>query len=559
MKKQLKLVALLLVVMMLVALMAGCNNNDNQESSSEPSSAVDSGDDLEGDDSNQDGDADGALTEITLPIVDETVTLKYWVIQAASNLGSSMKDYGDSEAYIELENRTNVHIEWINPVAGTEKESFNLLFSSGDMPDIIATAAPTYMYSAGPEAAVQDGYFLDVTELAKQYAPNYMALINSSEQLTKDTVTDNGIRWGFTSIYQEPRLGNWGPAIRQDFLDAVGMDMPITYDDWYEVLTAFKNELGIEAPLYIDNEGLSLYSDWLAGFGVGKAFYQVDGTVKYGPVEDGFGEYIETMSKWYAEGLIDQSFSIREPMGMPSDDMVLNDKIGAAALFATWCGNEYYPSRGAVNPDFMLVGASLPVKNEGDVTHLRAPDEWTRDTVTVVSATSEYPEIAVQWIDYQFSEEGAFLMSYGVREGESYVIDADGTPAFGPLVLNNPDGLTQSEARTLYTSFTPLHEDYNRLMKARSEVQLGAMYTWTQETSLNDWQLPLSLTMTADENKQYAVIMGDITTYVQETVVNMIMGTASVTFDEFRSQLDNMGIQDAIAIYQQAMDRYSQR
>ncbi|MDL2232124.1 extracellular solute-binding protein [Ruminococcaceae bacterium OttesenSCG-928-L11] len=504
-------------------------------------------------------EGDAPLTEITLPIVDEPITVRYWYPMSSSNLGQ-MKDYGDSEAYIELAKRTNINVEWIHPVGGTELETFNLLFASSDMPDIMFTSTEEgnkYMYASGPEAAVTDGYFLDLTELVPMYAPNYSRLI-SDPAVGKHTVTDNSVRWGFNLIYQGVRQANFGPGIRQDFLDKAGLDIPVTYDDWYEVLTAFK-AMGVEAPMYISPDGLSVTSEFLTGYDVGKAFYQVDGKVKYGPVEDNFNEYLEMMKKWYAEGLIDQSFSIRA-LYIPDDDLMLNDKVGSCDTFATWCGKAYYPSRGAVNPDFNLVGAPIPVKEEGQVTHLRNPDLKVRSTVMVISAKTKYPTELVQWFDYQYSEEGAFLMSYGVQEGKdgSYYIE-DGVPYWGTLITKNPDGLTQSEARTRFSSFVPLNEDYGRIMRARTPEQLAAHNIWTIETSKDDWTIPNSLTMSADDNKKLAGVMGDINTYVQETVVKMIMGTSNTSFEEFRKQINAMGIQDAIDIYQAAMDRFANR
>ena len=33
-----------------------------------------------------------------------------------------------------------------------------------------------------------------------------------------------------------------GLVIRTDYLEQVGMDVPVTYDDWYNVLKAFKEK-----------------------------------------------------------------------------------------------------------------------------------------------------------------------------------------------------------------------------------------------------------------------------------------------------------------------------
>ena len=101
-----------------------------------------------------------------------------------------------------------------------------------------------------------------------------------------------------------------GISVRKDFLDKVGMDIPTTYDEWETVLTAFKDKLGIEAPLFTSKYGID-NGEFMAGYGVAPYFYQVDGTVKYGPLEDGYKDYLTMMADWYKKGLIDPDFDTR--------------------------------------------------------------------------------------------------------------------------------------------------------------------------------------------------------------------------------------------------------
>lgn len=92
-------------------------------------------------------------------------------------------------------------------------------------------------------------------------------------------------------MYKDGKKGNMGVGIRQDFLDRIGMDIPVTYEDWHTVLTAFKEDLGVESPLFLHSSGLSEDNDFLAGYNVGKDFYMVDGVIHYGPLEPGYKEY----------------------------------------------------------------------------------------------------------------------------------------------------------------------------------------------------------------------------------------------------------------------------
>lgn len=545
---------------MLALSMSACGGNESSGSSkSSDGSSADSSTST----SLQTGQVSQAGTlekgNTSLPLTEEPVTLRMWFQITAATRGD-MKDYNDNDFYQWLEEQTNVHIEWIMPVEGTEQESFNLLFASDDMPDMIENVPPNMVYSSGPDMAIEDDVYLRLNELCDQYAPNYMALINANPQLQKDSVTDDGNRWSFDYLYKEGRLGNQGPAIRQDFLNKIDMDVPVTFDDWHEVLTAFKEKLNIEIPLFYSsskNDGTAGNFEFMTGFNTARDFFLDGKTVLYGPMEDGYNDYLDMMKQWYAEGLIDQSFSTRN--GVMDDDLILNDKIGAAILNNTYCGDSYYPSRGATNPDFNLVGTSVPVKSKGDVTHLRCVDRLINGMLIAISTSTKYPELCVRWLDYQYTDEASLIANYGNREGESYIIQDDGTYKWGELITNNPDGMTQNQARGKYTTMNAPFEDYNRVMGAWSDTQKDAQKIWTQSTSLDDGMYPEYATMTAEEQEEYAAIMGDITTFVAEYTVNSIMGQQTQGFDDFRNQLKNMGIERAIELKQASIDRYNAR
>ena len=102
------------------------------------------------------------------------------------------------------------------------------------MPDLIMNQSGRE-YASGPDVAIADNVYLRLNELCDEYAPNYMALINANPRPQKDTITDDGNRWAFNYLYKDGRLANQGPTIRQDFLDKVKMDVPVTFDDWHEI------------------------------------------------------------------------------------------------------------------------------------------------------------------------------------------------------------------------------------------------------------------------------------------------------------------------------------
>ena len=105
--------------------------------------------------------ADGAADQQTYPISDEKITLTMWYPMAGSM--GERADFNDSEFWQWYEEKTNIHIKFIVPASGTEKDSFNLLFASGDMPDLVYSHPARYgTYRGGEDAAIEDGYFVNM-------------------------------------------------------------------------------------------------------------------------------------------------------------------------------------------------------------------------------------------------------------------------------------------------------------------------------------------------------------------------------------------------------------
>ena len=70
------------------------------------------------------------------------------------------------------------------------------------------------------------------------------------------------------------------------------------------------------------------------------------------------------------------------------------------------------------------------------------------------------------------------IYSYGI-EGETYTLDADGTPHFTALITDNPDGLGMITACNLYAIQTGVgYLDQTRFQSGFSEAALEAGDIW---------------------------------------------------------------------------------
>ena len=67
--------------------------------------------------------------------------------------------------------------------------------------------------------------------------------------------------------------------------------------------------------------------------------------------------------------------------------------------------------------------------------------------------------------------------------------------------------------------------------------------------------------MTAEETYDYNAIIGEVETYVKEMTVSFLLGNEDINtgFDAYMQTLKDLGVEDAIAIYDAALQRYYAR
>lgn len=172
-------------------------------------------------------------------------------------------------------------------------------------------------------------------------------------------------------------------------------------------------------PISIGKKGTMETSHALsAGYGVMETYQQVDGKVLYGPMEEGWKEYLTMLNRWYEEGLIDPDFMTNGGWQVDTG-MVLNGDTGVWNAMYTMISQ--YEDGG----DIEVVPMASPKKEKGDQLHIRREDGYVGNAVTI-SADCKYPEIAMKLWNYLYSEEGALLANYGI-EGDTFNY-VDGKP-----------------------------------------------------------------------------------------------------------------------------------
>lgn len=483
--------------------------------------------------------------------------ITWWETNALSAVVDS---YDEVAAMQKLQEKFGVDIEFIHPTSAGEQ--FNTMMAAGDMKDIVKY--DWNVFSGGPVNAAKQGAIATLNDYMDEYMPNISALAK------KDSLFNYQIRGYDSNVYVIPSYtdsliteSSFGPQIRKDWLDKLGLELPKTFDDWYIVLKAFKtqdpngNGQADEMP-FVDNSAATFLYMSSAFNGANQDFYIKDGKVVFGFAEPEYKEFLKIMNKWYSEGLIDKEYNVKQ--GADSSALMLSDKGGA---FIGYCGSamsKYMAGGRETNPDYTLVAVQWPVLNAGDTVY--AGYQYQNKPASsgkgwAFSKKNKNLQKTLQMIDYLYGEEGSTLFNWGI-EGESYTVGESGEKQYTDIILKNPEGKTPIEsicnyAFTQYPIGIKSSEAYMQL-NTQFPQQAEAMKLWYQADVSK--MIP-SLAVSPEGQKAITDVMDDIYTYRSEWLHKFVTGVESLDkFDEVSATIHKMGIDKACGAYQEAYDKY---
>ncbi len=472
------------------------------------------------------------------------VPLEGWALPAISS-------YDDCEIFAEVERRTGIRIVWIHPAPGQETERFNLMIASNELPDMIQQAS---RYRGGISNGVNDGVYLRLNELIDSTAPNYKWLRERDPEIARGTRDDEGNLCAFYGLSPYEEWTWWGPMLRADWMEELDLGIPVTISDWRQVLTAFRDRKGAEAPLLFPPNGRDWTSLVMSAYDAYDWLYRKDGEVRFGPTQPGMKEYLAEMRQWYAEGLIDRYFAVRD--WQQWQQMAINGKSGAFFQSPDTMTSILEPH------GLSFVAAPFPVREIGDSIHMRYRGTKVLGQETAITTQCRTPEVAVAWLDFGYGRDGWELYNYGL-EGRTHIKNEDGKPMFweGSIVYHDPDGIPTVNALWRYKlHWGPFLRDehYANPILVMSEESRRARQFWT-ESNDGAYSMPPA-TLLPEEGKREAAISTQISTYVSEMVVKFIMGVEPIdNFENYVAQVEKMGLSEMLAMWQDAVERYDAR
>lgn len=374
--------------------------------------------------------------------------------------------------------------------------------------------------------------------------------------------------------YKGMKQGSFqGLNIRKDWLDKLGLEMPKTMDELYDVLVAFREQdaNGNGEADELVSIGYYTFLNGIAqiyGLGNGTCFVDYQTGKATSPwYQEGIRDYITYMNKLYSNGYLEVSGQDTEKR--------LENKVG---LLFDWWGAVWNNAGVAVadGDAACYYCAFLPEAGNGVkplVTRQGGIQKMNLDFAVTKNAD---PEVIGRLLDYLSTEEYRILADYGI-EGYSYQIE-DGK------ILRMTVGEDASDELQIVSRYPALFVNNGifpriEIMDRETEIEnniatgysMGYPETGYQE-SMDMWKLVyenpddyeyvftdtnLYLAMaTEEEQERLSDISTDLETYSQEALTNLIFGDASLDeLDSYIEQLKELGLDDMIAIMQARYDR----
>lgn len=558
MKKRKRLMALGMAAAMTTLAIAGCSGSGTPTGTTEASATTGGG-------TTTTTAAEGSANEVKktgLPIVDQQETLKVMVLTNYPELKGE-----DVVIHQEIQADTNVKIEFEIIPATSWEEKKGLTLAQSELPDIIM--GNTVFTDTDMLNMAAAGQILPLEGLLEEYGENFKALCENEPGLQASLRTEDG------HIYALPNYigigdGN-GPGIlstnlityiNQTWLDKLGLAMPTTTEEFEKVMVAFKNEdpngngINDEIPLTTVSNNF-YFDDYFGAFGIipqnnENAYKNIgvkDGKTIFSAVQEEYKDAIKYFNNLWQQGVLD-------PEAFTQDSTMFNAKLKnptrTVGAFTCWRGTSWRLSSEdteyAVMPP--LTGPN------GDKLYAKMYNGINSRCAFVITSSCKNPELAMRWGDYLLEPDIAYQfwtkakIGYNIEENSSGTFDL-----IKQMVVDDPEQMKQVEY-----GFTCV-DAKNEARKPKDPDPLNVDNEKAAADKLFKDAYPEehypNVFLTMEESKKIAELGNDIDAYVEQCYAKWITkGGIDEEWDDYIQKLNNMKLEEYIAQYQSALERY---
>ena len=516
------------------------------------------------------------VNETGYPITSEEIT-----VTAAGPMPSGCEDWSQLAVIDEYANRLGIRLDC--DFYETDWETQLTLKVAGDeLPDMLIGCS---MNVSDVNEWGGEGYFLDLSQYM-DLMPNLKAYFDQYPELEAYCTTSDGHIYGLPKLKVDMTDRLTRSFINKQWLDNLGLSMPTSIDEYYDVLVAFKEQDANgngdpddEIPLLFTSDSggyTALEKTLLDAYGIFTTdpnyVLQADesGKVELANINDTYKEYLKFMHRLYAEGLMEQ-----EAFTITGDEITTKQQGDVYGSFG--CGSAPFVMANkdiSYDANWMALSgmsSELHPKREASIA---SPVQ--NSILVAVNGNTEYPEALARFIDYFYTEEGMLSATKGY-DGVTFDMVQDDLLGTEVPEMRIPDGYTSGEefrykGAILNEALNLVEKNIDRQAMFESDREVlekpeyVEKYGWAarvidafKSDDVTGVEAYPVVSYTSDEVEERGAVYKDITTYLKQARAQFITGELDLDkdWDTYVNTLNQMNLGRLLEIEQAAYDRYA--
>ena len=516
------------------------------------------------------------VNETGYPITSEEIT-----VTAAGPMPSGCEDWSQLAVIDEYANRLGIRLDC--DFYETDWETQLTLKVAGDeLPDMLIGCS---MNVSDVNEWGGEGYFLDLSQYM-DLMPNLKAYFDQYPELEAYCTTSDGHIYGLPKLKVDMTDRLTRSFINKQWLDNLGLSMPTSIDEYYDVLVAFKEQDANgngdpddEIPLLFTSDSggyTALEKTLLDAYGIFTTdpnyVLQADesGKVELANINDTYKEYLKFMHRLHAEGLMEQ-----EAFTITGDEITTKQQGDVYGSFG--CGSAPFVMANkdiSYDANWMALSgmsSELHPKREASIA---SPVQ--NSILVAVNGNTEYPEALARFIDYFYTEEGMLSATKGY-DGVTFDMVQDDLLGTEVPEMRIPDGYTSGEefrykGAILNEALNLVEKNIDRqaMFESDREVlekpEFVEKYGWAarvidafKSDDVTGVEAYPVVSYTSDEVEERGAVYKDITTYLKQARAQFITGELDLDkdWDTYVNTLNQMNLGRLLEIEQAAYDRYA--
>ena len=409
--------------------------------------------------------------------------------------------------------------------------------AANGLPDVFMVSRPvlTTLVNQGLVAELDESFFASMPQRTAKY----------HDQDSINHTTFDGATWGMA--VPNTTVGVEALCIRTDWLENLGLEVPTTLDELYDVMWAFT---------YEDPDGNGIDDTW--GYG---AFIETDSVIRgypgsrLWPIMGAFGvagmwcfdssdpglmflkpefyDFMVYLKQMVDDGIIDPNW-----LSYKKDDFRAAWKQGKfGVMYEQWAAlsaqSNYMPFD--MNfPEGEWTMINPPVGPDGDFATGALDKTYRIYAVSQRAADQGKLDAIARLFEWMGTDEAYYLLGYGV-EGENYVFDENGNPSVGDLGDDSfvgVDGQILTQLRNL-VYFNTADEtevrfpDYN----APNSGKLISPVSYARAAENMPWQMAVGSGIMPTPN-------ADVQRYYEQGIAEFLSGARVLSEENWQSFID---------------------